>query len=169
MPQIKRILVPTDFSSTSDLAVKYAVEIAARHGASLLLLHVLEDPSHTAVYPDAYFAELPTLRKDMRDEAERRLRELAAWCRTLDVDAAIDVVDGRPPQAIAREAAHRGTDLIVMGTHGRSGIAHLVLGSVAERVVRSAPCPVLTVRDTARVADAIAAESETRLPAPFPA
>ena len=87
---------------------------------------------------------------------------MAVRCAALPVPATIEVAVGRPARVIIETATNRGTDLIVMGTHGRSGVAHLVLGSVAERVVRTAPCAVLTVRDTSRIADAIATESLTR-------
>jgi len=153
---IKRMLVPTDFSATSDLALEYAVDIAVRYGASIHLLHVLEDPAFTTGYPDGFFAELPALRVQMTEEAERRLKALATDCAKANAVATVKVVVGRPAKAIAQEATERGSDLVVMGTHGRSGFAHLVLGSVAERVVRIAPCPVLTVRDTPRLSDALA-------------
>jgi universal stress protein A len=150
MAEIKRLLVPTDFSPTADLAIEYAVDIASRYGASVLLLHVVDDPTVTSTYLDEYFADLPALRNDMRDDGMRRLSELAKRYAKANVDAMGEVAIGRPAPTIVREATTRKTDLIVMGTHGRSGVAHLMLGSVAEKVLRSAPCPVLTVRDTAR-------------------
>jgi universal stress protein A len=150
MVEIKRMLVPTDFSPTSDMAIEYAVDMASRYGASVLLLHVLDDLTVTSTYLDAYFADLPGLRNDMRDDAMRRLSELAKRYAPENVAPTIEVAVGRPASTIVQEATARKADLIVMGTHGRSGFEHLVLGSVAEKVLRSAPCPVLTVRDTAR-------------------
>lgn len=146
MIHIQRMLVPTDFSAASDLALEYAVDMARRYGASMDLLHVLEEPIHTTAYPDGYFVELPALRQQMTEQAEGRLDQDAKKCAAANVDARTRVVVGRPATAITQEASDRGADLIVMGTHGRSGFAHFVLGSVAERVLRSAPCPVLTVR-----------------------
>lgn len=170
MAQIKRMLVPTDFSPASDLALEYAVDMAFRCGASIHLLHVLEDPVLTTAYPDGYFVELPDLLKQMTEDAERRLRDAAKMCATANVDATTQVIIGRPARSIAQEAADRGVDLIVMGTHGRGGFAHLVLGSVAERILRIAPCPVLTVRETKQITEAPKAEASARsLPTAMPA
>lgn len=155
---IKRILVPTDFSPTSDLAMDYAADLARKLGAAIQLLHVVDEPSFAAVYPDGYFVDLPALRVQAMDEAQKRFAALAG---RVDLDVTTDVQFGRPAVVIADQALARGTDLIVMGTHGRGGVAHLLLGSVAERVVRTAPCPVLTVRNTARVADQQQAAAQT--------
>jgi nucleotide-binding universal stress UspA family protein len=162
MAQLKRILVPTDFSPTSDIAFNYALDMAARYGATLHVLHVLEDLRYATMYPDGYFVELAALREQLSEEAGARLATAAAQCTAVQVVATTDVEVGRPDQVIVEQATSRGTDLIVMGTHGRSGFAHLMLGSVAERVLRTAPCPVLIVRDTSRTADIIAAEAVTR-------
>ena len=156
MSTIKRMLVPTDFSPPSDLAFAYALDIAPRMGAAIRLLHVIDDASVATAYPDGFYVELPGVRAQLIQEARGQLETLKAKCEAAGVSAVIDVAVGRPSRAIADTATNCGTDLIVMGTHGRSGVAHLVLGSVAERLVRTAPCPVLTVRDTARVSDALA-------------
>lgn len=169
MPNIKRILVPTDFSTTSDLAVAYAIDMAARYGAAIHLVHVVEDMYFTNVYPDGFFAELPALRARLMAEAETRLGEVADRCSTASVAVTREIIDGRPARAIVEIAAARGTDLIVMGTHGRGGVAHFLMGSVAEQVVRTAPCPVFSVRDTARVADAVAAQQRPAIGAPMSA
>ena len=158
MPQIKRILVPTDFSTAADIALGYAIDFAKRYEGSLELLHVVEDTYLSHGYPDGYFAELPGIHQKVRAESERQLGVLSARCRAAGVTATTQVVDGRPAREIVQIAEKMGADLIVMGTHGRSGIAHFLMGSVAEHVVRTAPCPVFTVRDTAHVADVIAAE-----------
>jgi nucleotide-binding universal stress UspA family protein len=156
------MLVPTDFSPTSDIAFAYAVDMAARLGSAVHLLHVIDDASFATAYPDGFYVELPGLRNQLIDEATAKLQELAGRCATLGVEATFDVAVGRPARVIAEQATSRGSDLVVMGTHGRGGFAHLVLGSVAEHVVRTAPCAVLTVRDTSRVADLIAAEAAAR-------
>lgn len=145
-PATQRILVPTDFSETSDEALRYAVLMAARLGATVQLLHVLDDPLiGGGLSPDAYLVEAPTLRTGMLRTAQQRVAE-----RTVADDPAVriesEVLFGHGAKTIAEYAAERGVDMIVMGTHGRTGVAHLLLGSVAERLVRTAPCPVLTVR-----------------------
>lgn len=146
MPDIRRILVPTDFSDRSDAALAYAIDLAKRLGSSIHVLHVIDDASFTAVYPDAISVELAGVRAQLTDEAKRRLDALADRCTARGVPATSEVIVGRPARAISETAAARGSDLIVMATHGRSGLAHLMLGSVAERVLRTAPCAVLTVR-----------------------
>jgi nucleotide-binding universal stress UspA family protein len=136
------ILVPTDFGYASDAAIGYARMLAARFGASLHLLHVVDEPgSWSEVY-----AAIPDIRDRLSADAARRLEALAA-CLPAPLHATSAVVCGAPVPGIVKEAESRGADLIVMGTHGRRGMGHLLLGSVAERVVRLAPCPVLTVRE----------------------
>jgi nucleotide-binding universal stress UspA family protein len=162
MSEIKRMLIPTDFSPTSDIAFNYAIDMAVRQGASVHLLHVIDDGSFATAYPDGFYVELPGLRTQLIEEATRRLEQMAALCVEAGRPTTIETTVGRPARVIADTAKERGTDLIVMGTHGRSGFAHLVLGSVAERVIRTAPCAVLTVRDTCRTADAVAAEAVAR-------
>jgi nucleotide-binding universal stress UspA family protein len=155
---IRQILVPTDFSATADEALDYARLLAARFGASLQLLHVLDDPFVTeGLTAEAYITEAPAVRGALLQEARGRLGHRLAPLRDLSeiegrpgiarIDA--DVLFGQGAKTIADYAKERATDLIVMGTHGRTGIAHLLIGSVAERLVRTAPCPVLTVKHVA--------------------
>jgi universal stress protein A len=158
MSHVKRMLVPTDFSSASDIAFVYALDLAMRQQCAVHLLHVIDDASFAVAYSDGFYVELPAMRADLTDEAMKRLDDMAARCAAAGVTASTQVGAGRPARVIVDVATSRGTDLIVMGTHGRSGFAHLVLGSVAERIVRTAPCAVLTVRDTARIADAFAGD-----------
>jgi nucleotide-binding universal stress UspA family protein len=155
-------MVPTDFSPASEIAFNYAVDLAAREGAAIHLLHVIDDAMFATAYPDGFYTELPGLRTQMIDEAQKRLNELAARCQAAKVLVTTEVLVGRPAAGIAQEAKAREMDLVVMGTHGRSGLAHLMLGSVAERVLRLAHCPVLTVRETSRAADLIAEEAIVR-------
>ncbi len=150
MAQLKRMLVPTDFSDASDLALRYAIEMASTTGSTIHLLHVVEDRHLIAAYPDGYLADIPGMLQAMKDEANRLLREAAARCDAAKIPVTTDVVNGRPAMMIVEVAQSHAADVIVMGTHGRSGFAHFFIGSVAERVVRTAPCPVLTVRDTVR-------------------
>jgi nucleotide-binding universal stress UspA family protein len=157
-PAVKQILVPTDFSETADAALDYAFLLAQRLGASVQLLHVLEDPFVTdGLTAEAYITEAPAVRSAMLSEAQTRLSHRAAPPRSESasgnsaepVRVDTEVLFGHGARTIAEYAGHRGVDLIVMGTHGRTGVAHLLLGSVAERLVRTAPCPVLTVRHIA--------------------
>lgn len=147
MVRIRHILVPTDFSSTSDAALEYAREVAERFGASLHLLHVLQDPFvNGPLVSEAYLTDTPGVRTTILDEAKARLAHRLAPLDQKSFAAHAEVVFGRGADTIVEYAADRGIDLIVMGTHGRTGMAHLLLGSIAERVVRTAHCPVLTVR-----------------------
>ena len=133
-----RILVPTDFSASSAAALDYARTLAARFGASLHLLHVLENDFLRPMVADPRAADTAALRQlgELLTAEERRR-------------GAVTVV--RRSDAIAEEivdyARSSGVDLIVIGSHGRTGLAHFLKGSVAERVVRNAPCMVLTSRD----------------------
>jgi nucleotide-binding universal stress UspA family protein len=146
-PQFKRILVATDFSQTSEHALEYARALATAFSGTLHLLHVVPDPVIASAWSEAYAYDLTALGERLRLDAERQLAEKAQTIR--DVAVTTEALVGRPATIIALTAAERGADLIVMGTHGRSGVTHLFMGSVAERVVRSAPCPVLTVRERA--------------------
>jgi nucleotide-binding universal stress UspA family protein len=143
-----RILVPTDFSATSDAALEYARTVAERFGASLHLLHVVEDPfAHGRFNGEMYIGEpFADLRTALMQEGEKQLASRLLPDDRSKFRATAEVVFGNGLRTITEYAAERGIDLIVMGTHGRTGLVHAVMGSVAERVVRTAPCPVLTVR-----------------------
>jgi len=148
MAHITRILVPTDFSAPADEALDYAVWLAGRLGAHVQLLHVLDDPFVTqGLAAEAFIVEAPVLRTGLLRHAQERLAHRTAAAKGADVRIDSEVLFGNGAKTIAEYAADRGVDLIVMGTHGRTGMAHLLLGSVAERLVRTAPCPVLTVRE----------------------
>jgi nucleotide-binding universal stress UspA family protein len=159
------ILVPTDFSDPANHALRYAVEEARLHRATVTLLHVLSAHGGTDVYYVTGGPELsaqgydpiaggrlagpvpaqPTVvRRDLNEDAITRLHDMVpdAYRDTWNVETA----SGQPADTIVRIAEERQIDLIVMGTHGRTGLQHVLLGSVAEKVVRLAPCPVLTVR-----------------------
>jgi nucleotide-binding universal stress UspA family protein len=159
MPEtITRILVPVDFSPHADRAFRYAATLAQRLGAKLALLHVVEDPFLTGAWTsEIYVPNVPELLKNLVDAAEHQLVILKESAAAMGLTAEITVTTGRPSQTIVDHAKDGGFDLIVMGTHGRTGLSHVVMGSIAERVVRKAPCPVLTVK-----AAAAAAEANTR-------
>jgi universal stress protein A len=163
----RHIIVPTDFSEPANRALSYAVEEAILHRAKVTLLHVQPVDARTDVYyvtgapssgleagfdvvaggrlARAPVSDPTVVRQDFSDEALTRLRELVpeAYRGTWEAEIAI----GRPADTIVRLARERKADLIVMATHGRTGLEHMVLGSVAEKVVRLAPCPVLTIKD----------------------
>ena len=144
---ITRILVPTDFSRPSEQALAYARSLAQRFGASLHLLHVVNRPLLAeGLAAEAFIDES----SDMVEVAQQRLRKRAPDA------ASANVVFGYAAKSIVQHASQLGVDLIVMGSHGRTGIAHILLGSVAEAVVRTAPCPVLTVRDPVKAPERVA-------------
>ena len=157
MPGINSILVPTDFSPASDIALQYAIDMTERFDARIHLLHVVDDTSFAAAYPDGVYVEVPGLRERLINEATEQLSKPVARCVAAGLEATIEVIVGHPARSIVKTAASQRTDVIVMGTHGRGAFVHLLLGSVAERVVRTAPCAVLTVRDTSPLADVLAA------------
>ena len=143
------ILVPTDFSEPSDAALEYARGLAATFGASLHVLHVIEAPFDSApLATDAVVGETPALYAELFERARAALaRRVSASDRTR-LNATTEIVTGGSDHRIVEYALERGIDLIVMGTHGRRGMAHLLIGSVAEKVVRAAPCAVMTVRES---------------------
>jgi nucleotide-binding universal stress UspA family protein len=142
-----KIIVPTDFSSASEEALRWATSLARDSGATLLIVHVEEPPM-------AYAGELPLVPdEETRDELRRSL------LGTLPPDASVayehKLLVGDPATAIVVVAEDEHADLIVMGSHGRKGITRLLMGSVAEAVVRRAKCPVLTVKQPAEVGAAL--------------
>jgi nucleotide-binding universal stress UspA family protein len=146
---ITRILVPVDFSAHSEKAVRYAMTLATRFGARVSLLHVVEDPFVTGAWQaEAFVPNIPELLDDLMKAAQAHIAEVKTRAAASGVVPAATVVKGQPAQAIVEEATAGGFDLIVMGTHGRTGLSHAFVGSIAERVMQRAPCAVLTVRET---------------------
>ena len=144
MVVLKNILVATDFSEPSGVALAYGRDLARTYGARLNVLHVVEDV--TMRYSAEVGFSMPTLQDDLEKSARRELdaqiteddrRELQP---TAVIETAVNIAE-----AICRFARDNKVDLIVTGTHGRGAVQHFLMGSVAERVVRTAPCPVLTV------------------------
>lgn len=141
MIAIKNILVPHDFSETSAAAMQYAVELARTFGAKLHLVHVSEKARFEMA------TEFPLgLDMSLEDAIRERLLKIMATREHRELNPSFQVLSGAPATEIVRYAKDHAMDLIVMGTHGRGVVAHAVMGSVAEKVVRHAPCPVLTVR-----------------------
>jgi nucleotide-binding universal stress UspA family protein len=151
MVTFKHILIPTDFSESANKAIDYALPIAKQFQSRLSLIHVYE--------PIIYYADAPIGMPDVV-EIEQNIRTSAEDSLRLIVDQHIKpreaeygpiaveriLVQGKPYLEILRAAFERRVDLIVLSTHGRSGLEHILMGSVTEKVVRKAPCPVLTVR-----------------------
>ena len=163
----KHLLVPTDFSEPANTALRYAIEEAVLHHAKVTLLHVLPSDTRTDVHyvtgapvpgppgdvdpvaggrlgGSALLSQPEVVRRDRSEEALTQLRDLVA--NAFQGPWEVAVAMGHPADAIIRVAQERSADLIVMSTHGRTGLQHALLGSVAEKVVRLAPCPVLTVK-----------------------
>jgi nucleotide-binding universal stress UspA family protein len=141
---IKRILVPIDFSESSSEAVELAITIARTFKARIELLHVFVEPVYALPAP----IEVVTFPIDMEriySEVERLLTRDRERVRAAEVDCESVTLTGRPHAEIVAYALKSEADLVVMGTHGRGGLGHAILGSVAERVVHKAPCPVLVV------------------------
>jgi nucleotide-binding universal stress UspA family protein len=146
MIDLRRILVPTDFSKHSENALTYATALAEKFGAELYLLHVVQD---LALYvPDALALGAPVSppMEQFTTAAQAALSRLIADNQLNRFRARAEVREGTAFYEIIRYAREADIDLIVMGTHGHTGLAHVLLGSVTEKVVRKAPCPVLTVR-----------------------
>ena len=139
--QLKRVLFPTDFSPYSEKGLPYAVHLCKEFGATLVIQHTNDLP---LILPE-YLPELSTSpTQDLEQYGAESLERLAAGVTEVPVETI--QTTGRPHTEIAKIVEEMGIDLVVMPTHGRSGISHLLLGSVAEKVIRSAKCPVLTVR-----------------------
>jgi universal stress protein A len=144
MTRFAKILVPIDFSDHSAAAQRTAVELAKTFSAKIWLLHCYQlHPGGISPYGIAAPA---SYHDDVRDVVTRQLRECQEKVEAEGVPSEASVSSEFPPQAIVEMAKDIGADLIVMGTRGLTGIKHVMLGSVAERTVRSAPCPVLTVK-----------------------
>jgi nucleotide-binding universal stress UspA family protein len=144
--ELKTILVPTDFSQASEVALRYGKAFAEAFGASLHLLHVVEEPLVPAWTSEGYIPALEGVRQELERRAREKLEQLLQPDERQQYQVQLALRTGSPFVEIIRYARDQQIDLIVMGTHGRGPIAHMLLGSVAERVVRKAPCPVLTVR-----------------------
>jgi universal stress protein A len=143
---LSRILVPVDFSARSRKAIQYATRLARQFNAKLVLLHVVEP----MVYPaDLGYApsSVQTVGIDYSQAAKDKLLHWRSKELPPEVDSEIRVVVGKPFQEITAVARKMKADLIVLSTHGYTGIKHVLLGSTAERVVRHAACPVLTLRN----------------------
>ena len=152
MIALKSILVPTDFSDTSAVAMNYAIALAESMDACLHVLHVLDNPLAYAWGAEAFIEPPADYYERIEKSARERINRVLSEQQKARFKAQIELCTGSPFAEILRYAEEQAIDLIVMGTHGRGAVAHMLLGSVAEKVVRKAPCPVLTVREPAREA-----------------
>ncbi len=143
--QIKTILFPTDFSNGARAAMDHAVSLASDYKAKLILLYVIQDISIAEWYIPSSLS-VTDLVEEMQKSAWKEMDKWTAEVSAKVGDVAKAVVRGVPFVEIIKTAKEKNADLIVIGTHGRTGIDHMLFGSTAEKVVRKAPCPVLTVR-----------------------
>jgi len=139
--RLGRVLVATDFSETAEVAVGWAIEVARRHGAALHMVHALTLPAPIGEYVPA----TADFGQELLAVARTKLAAAAEEARAAGLEVELEVPIGVPSQSILRTAEEIGADLVVVGTRGLTGFAHLLLGSTAERVVQRARCPVLTV------------------------
>jgi nucleotide-binding universal stress UspA family protein len=145
--EIKRICVPTDFSPQADCSLAYGLNLARQAGAELHLLHVLarrEDLARVQEHPD--FTSDSLFVTDFLGQLERGGEGGQAEGLWSDINVTRAFRLGKPAEAICEYAGAEGIDLVVIASHGRTGVEHILMGSVAEQVVRKCPCPVLTVR-----------------------
>jgi nucleotide-binding universal stress UspA family protein len=142
---INSILCPVDFSEGSEHALRYATAFASAYDATLVLLHVVELPFLPS-YSTAGVPDLSLPVEQIQEECESRLQDLVEEQKKVYPRIEGRVVVGAPFVEIIRQARESNVDLLVVGTHGRTGLKHMLIGSVAEKVVRKAPCPVLTVK-----------------------
>src|SRR5262245_4399735 len=164
MIALKKVLVATDFSEPSAAALAYGRELARNFGAQLVLLHVTENMMTAAMTPDAYIGLDVNAQRQLESWDLAQLEALLDDATRRELRAKTVSLKGQAPAAaIVDYAREYAVDLIVLGTHGRGAVAHLLMGSAAELVVRTAPCPVLTVRHPERefvLPDAVAAEAK---------
>ena len=147
MINLRRILVPTDFSESANHALAYGISFAAEYKADLVLLHVIETLS-VGYASDLFPVPMAEVLEEIGSYARGELAKLAAQAAERGVTAHQVGVQGKPAAEVIRYAKEQAIDMIVLGTHGRGVLDHALFGSKTERVVRKAPCPVLTCRLT---------------------
>jgi len=142
--QVRHILVPLDFSDYADEVLEWAIHLAQEHSSAITLLHAYHPPVEFQQLEGAYLP--PDFWSNVKTEAEQSLAEYADRARAAGLSCDLSVREGYPATVIEDAADEIGADLIVIGTRGHTGLKHLLLGSIAERVVQKAPCPVLAVK-----------------------
>jgi nucleotide-binding universal stress UspA family protein len=143
--KLKKVLVPTDFSDSARHAFSYGVSFAKEYRAELVLLHVVENLT-VGYASDLFPVPMAEVFQEISGYAKTELAKLAEEARQKGVAVSELVVQGKPSAEIIRHAAENDVDMIVLGTHGKGMLDQALFGSTTERVVRRAPCPVLTVR-----------------------
>lgn len=146
MEQIKKILVPIDFSDYSKNALKYATRFAKQFNAKIYLIYVVEPMIYPADFSMGQVA-IPSTDIDLHSRAEEELKKLSKDIINGSLKVEILIKTGKPFVEIIETASANDIDLIIIATHGHTGVEHLLFGSTAEKVVRKAPCPVLTLRE----------------------
>jgi nucleotide-binding universal stress UspA family protein len=143
---IKKVLVPIDFSDYSKSALKYAINFAKQFNAEIILIYVVEP----IIYPPDFSMgqiAIPSVNTEWDDRAKEELNKLAKNEIPSDLKSKTIIKTGKPFVEIIETASEEDVDVIIIATHGRSGVEHILFGSTAEKVVRKAPCPVLTLRE----------------------
>lgn len=141
MKEINNIIVPIDFLSHTDQIAEYAVYIAEKFGASLKFVHVIEPPQSFA---DQEYPSLGSYTAELVQSAEEKMKQLVEQCRNNISGCEGTIFKGNTVDTLVKYVQDKEGDLIIIGTHGRKGLSKMWLGSVAERVIKSAPCPTLT-------------------------
>lgn len=145
MISMKKILVPIDFSDYSKAALKYAVEFNERFHAVIILVYVVEPVIYPADFSFGQVA-LPSMETELRDRGQQQLESLIEKEIPKETKAQAIIRSGKPFIEIIKVAREENVDLIIIATHGHSGIEHILFGSTAEKVIRKSPCPVLSIR-----------------------
>ena len=145
--EIQKILFATDFSENSRWALKYALSFAEKYAAKLLILHVIQQPSYPlGMYAEISFDAMDKFNRNLSEVTDKEMRELCEKDLLGFKNFEAMILTGTPFLEILRTAKDKEVDLIVVGTHGRTGLDHVLFGSTAEKVVRRASCPVVSVR-----------------------
>ncbi|MGD0276771.1 MAG: universal stress protein [Syntrophales bacterium] len=144
----KKILVPTDFSKYADKALKEAIDITNKYGSKIYLLHVIDEHIQQCAVDYCIEGEvIKKLRKDSLEASKQKLQEgVNAVAEAKKLDVRIDVKEGIPAEVILSEQKKKGIDLIVIASHGKTGILKNLLGSVTDKVVRGSKCPIMVVK-----------------------
>jgi nucleotide-binding universal stress UspA family protein len=147
MAEIKKILLATDFSENSKWALTYALSFAKKYDAKLYILHVIQQPTYPlGMYAEISFDAMDKFNRNISEATEKEMKNLCETELGGLKNYESMIVSGTPFLEILRTAKEKEVDLIIVGTHGRTGLDHVLFGSTAEKVVRKAPCPVLSVR-----------------------
>ncbi|MET0389197.1 MAG: universal stress protein [Polyangiales bacterium] len=148
MPKIQKIVCPMDFSNCAQQALNYALDLAKQFQAEISIVHAYEDPAAyvTPMPMSGYVGPGAELLLELRKQLEVRLEQCKVEAQQAGVQVRTELLEGAPYRVVLDWAKEWGANLIVIGTHGHTGLAHALLGSVTERVVRMSECPVLTIR-----------------------